>query len=75
MRLCRFRRRDPRQMKHVPGRDDEICVLRSYLRQRAMLETYASHHIQQMREALAALSDRRCKHTGETIARRSGELA
>ena len=26
--------------------DDQICVLRSYLRQRAMLVTYAAHHIQ-----------------------------
>jgi len=26
--------------------DDQICVRRSYLRQRAMLVTYAAHHIQ-----------------------------
>jgi transposase len=32
--------------------DDEICVLRSYLRQRAMLVTYASQHIQHMQKAL-----------------------
>ena len=25
--------------------ESQICVLRSYLRQRAMLVTYASHHI------------------------------
>lgn len=32
--------------------DDEICVLRSYLRQRAMLIEYGSHHIQHMHKAL-----------------------
>jgi len=32
--------------------DDQICALRSYLRQRAMLVTYASHHIQHVQKAL-----------------------
>ena len=32
--------------------DDAICVLRGYLRQRAMLVRYASHHIQHMQKAL-----------------------
>src|SRR5712691_2339053 len=36
--------------------DDEICVLRSYLRQRAMLVTYASHHLQHMQKALTQMN-------------------
>ncbi len=36
--------------------DDAICVLRSYLRQRAMLVTYASHHIQHMQKALEQMN-------------------
>jgi len=36
--------------------DDEICVLRSYLRQRAMLVTYAAHHIQHMQKALEQMN-------------------
>ena len=32
--------------------EDQICVLRGYLRQRAMLVRYASHHIQHMQKAL-----------------------
>jgi transposase len=32
--------------------DDQICVLRSFLRQRDMLVRYASHHIQHMQKAL-----------------------
>ena len=32
--------------------DNQICILRSFLRQRAMLVTYASHHIQHMQKAL-----------------------
>lgn len=36
--------------------DDEICVLRSYLRQRAMLIQYASHHIQHMHKALEQMN-------------------
>ena len=36
--------------------DDEICVLRSYLRQRAMLVTYASYHIQHMQKALEQMN-------------------
>jgi transposase len=35
---------------------DQICVLRSYLRQRAMLLTYASQHIQHMQKALTQLN-------------------
>ena len=31
---------------------DQICVLRSYLRQRSMLVAYASHHIQHTQKAL-----------------------
>ncbi len=36
--------------------DDEICVLRSYLRQRAMLIQYASHHIQHIHKALEQMN-------------------
>ena len=36
--------------------DDQICVLRSDLRQRAMLVTYASHHIQHMQKALEQMN-------------------
>jgi transposase len=36
--------------------DDDICVLRSYLRQRAMLVTYASYHIQHMQKALEQMN-------------------
>ena len=36
--------------------DDEVCVLRSYLRQRAMLVTYAAHHIQHMQKALEQMN-------------------
>ncbi len=36
--------------------DDEICVLRSYLRQRAMLIEHASHHIQHMHKALEQMN-------------------
>ena len=36
--------------------DDQICVLRSYLRQRAMLVTYAAHHIQHMQKALEQMN-------------------
>jgi transposase len=32
--------------------ENQICVLRSYLRQRGMLVAYASHHIQHMQKAL-----------------------
>jgi transposase len=31
---------------------EQVCVLRSYMRQRAMLIQYASHHIQHMQKAL-----------------------
>src|SRR5438094_318912 len=36
--------------------DDQICALRSYLRQRAMLVTYASHHIQHVQKALEQMN-------------------
>jgi transposase len=36
--------------------DDQICVLRSYLRQRAMLVTYAAQHIQHMQKALELMN-------------------
>ncbi len=35
---------------------DHICQLRSYLRQRAMLISYASHHIQHMQKALQQMN-------------------
>ena len=34
---------------------DQVCVLRSSLRQRAMLLTYAAHHIQHMQKALTQM--------------------
>ena len=36
--------------------NDEICVLRSYLRQRAMLVSYASHHMQHIEKALEQMN-------------------
>lgn len=36
--------------------DDQICVLRSYLRQRARLVQYGSHHIQHMQKALTQMN-------------------
>jgi len=36
--------------------DDQTCVLRSYLRQRAMLVTYAAQHIQHMQKALELMN-------------------
>jgi len=36
--------------------DDQVCVLRSYLRQRAMLVSYASHHVQHMQKALVQMN-------------------
>ena len=35
---------------------EQICVLRSYLRQRAMLVSYASQHIQHMQKALTQMN-------------------
>ena len=35
---------------------EQICVLRSYLRQRSMLVTYASQHIQHMQKALTQMN-------------------
>lgn len=85
--------------------DNQVCVLRSYMRQRAMLTSYASQHVQHMQKALvqmnvqlqhvlqditgatgmriirailagerdphrlAALRDRACKNSAETIAK------
>jgi transposase len=36
--------------------EDQICELRAYLRQRAMLVSYASHHIQHMQKALEQMN-------------------
>jgi len=36
--------------------DDQICELRGYLRQRSMLISYASHHIQHMQKALEQMN-------------------
>jgi transposase len=46
--------------------EDQICVLRSYLRQRAMLVTYASHHIQHMQKALEQMNVK-LAHVGSDI--------
>ncbi len=36
--------------------DDQVCVLRSYMRQRAMLVGYASQHVQHMQKALVQMN-------------------
>lgn len=36
--------------------ENQICVLRSYLRQRALLVSYASHHIQHIQKALEQMN-------------------
>lgn len=36
--------------------EDQICVLRGYLRQRSMLVSYASHHIQHMQKAMEQMN-------------------
>lgn len=36
--------------------DDQVCVLRSYMRQRAMLVKYASQHVQHMQKALVQMN-------------------
>jgi transposase len=36
--------------------DEPVCVLRSYLRQRAMLVTYAAQHVQHMQKALTQMN-------------------
>ena len=36
--------------------EEQICVLRGYLRQRSMLVSYASHHIQHMQKALEQMN-------------------
>ena len=36
--------------------DDQVCVLRSYLRQRAMLVSYAGQHVQHMQKALVQMN-------------------
>ena len=36
--------------------DEQICTLRGYVRQRAMLVEYASHHIQHMHKALEQMN-------------------
>jgi transposase len=35
---------------------NQVCILRSYLRQRSMLVAYASHHIQHMQKALEQMN-------------------
>src|SRR4051794_18578060 len=36
--------------------DDQVCVLRSYMRQRAMLAQYAGQHVQHMQKALVQMN-------------------
>src|SRR3990172_7716388 len=36
--------------------DDQVCVLRSYMRQRAMLVRYAGQHVQHMQKALVQMN-------------------
>ncbi len=36
--------------------DNQVCVLRSYMRQRAMLARYASQHVQHMQKALVQMN-------------------
>ncbi len=36
--------------------EDQVCVLRSYMRQRAMLVSYASQHVQHMQKALVQMN-------------------
>ena len=36
--------------------DDQICVLRSYMRQRAMLVSYAGQHVQHLQKALVQMN-------------------
>jgi transposase len=36
--------------------DDQVCVLRSYMRQRAMLVKYAGQHVQHMQKALVQMN-------------------
>ncbi len=36
--------------------DDQVCVLRSYMRQRAMLVSYAGQHVQHMQKALVQMN-------------------
>jgi transposase len=35
---------------------DQVCILRSYLRQRSMLVAYGSHHIQHMQKSLEQMN-------------------
>src|SRR5262245_22442250 len=51
--------------------EDQICVLRSYLRQRAMLVTYAAQPIQHMQKALE-LMNLKLAHVVSDIAGRTG---
>jgi transposase len=51
--------------------DDQICVLRSYLRQRATLVTNAARHIQHMQKALE-LMNLKLAHVVRDIAGRTG---
>lgn len=36
--------------------DDQVCVLRSYMRQRAMLVSYAGQHVQHMQKAMVQMN-------------------
>lgn len=51
--------------------EDQVCVLRSYLRQRAMLVRYASHHIQHMQKALTQMNVK-LQHVVEDITGMTG---
>ena len=51
--------------------DAEIRRLRSYLRQRAMLVQYASHHIQHMQKALTQMNVK-LQHVISNITGRTG---
>ena len=45
---------------------DQVCILRSYLRQRSILVSYASHHIQHMCATSEEIGASRCENgTGE----------
>ena len=50
----------------------EICVLRSYLRQRGMLVRYAAHHIQHMQKALEQMN-LKLSHVVSDIAGQTGQ--
>ena len=51
-RGCDVKLVEAHDARQVPGRKDEVCVLRSSLRQRRMLVAMASRAVQQMQQAL-----------------------